>query len=318
MRRIVVGLCLCAAMGCGGDQAGSSSHAAASGAKNGQGAKTHILCSFFPMYLFTKNVVGDAPGVEVSLMLPASQGCPHAYDLTPADAKKIAAADVFVLNGAGLEEFDEKKIKAQNAKVAIIDTTKGLKLISADEHDHEHGPGHHHDSDKNPHCFASPNLAAGQVRNIAEGLAAYDAKNAETYRKNANAYAARLEGVGKEFTNDLSKLSNKKIVTMHEVFDYLAKDCGIDIVGEIHTGTGVEAVVQRKLIDKIKAEKVPAVFKEPQFAERSADAIAKEAGVPVLLLDPVASGPDDAPLDYYEKTMRQNLATLVKAFGGKP
>jgi ABC-type Zn uptake system ZnuABC Zn-binding protein ZnuA len=301
-------------MGCGGNQAGSSSQAA-----NGQ-PKTRILCSFFPVYLFTKNVVGDAPNVEVALMLPASAGCPHGYDLTPADAKKIAAATVFVLNGAGLEEFDEKKIKGQNAKVAIIDASKGLTLIAADdEHDHEHGASHHHDSDgKNPHCFASPNFAAAQVRNIAEGLVAHDPKNAETYRKNASAYAARLEAIGKDFTKDLSKLTNKKIVTMHEVFDYLAKDCGIDIVGEVQTGTGVEATSQRKLIDTIKAEKVPAVFKEPQYAERSADAIAKEAGVPVLLLDPVASGPDDAPLDYYEKTMRQNLATLVKAFGGKP
>ena len=44
--------------------------------------------------------------------------------------------------------------------------------------------------------------------------------------------------------------------------------------------------------------------------------IAREAGVPVAALDPVASGPDDAPSDYYFKTMRANLdalaATLVR------
>src|SRR5688500_5469432 len=64
----------------------------------GEKKTVNILCSFFPVYLFTKNVVGDAEGATVSLMLPASKGCPHGYDLTPGDGKRIAGADVIILN----------------------------------------------------------------------------------------------------------------------------------------------------------------------------------------------------------------------------
>src|SRR4030066_17596 len=39
-----------------------------------QGADLRVLTSFLPMYLFTRNVGGDAPGVTVEMMLPASLG----------------------------------------------------------------------------------------------------------------------------------------------------------------------------------------------------------------------------------------------------
>ena len=70
-----------------------------------QEADLRVLTSFLPMYLFTRNVVGDAPRVAVEMMLPASLGCPHDYALSPGDMKKIAEADVFIANGVGMEDF---------------------------------------------------------------------------------------------------------------------------------------------------------------------------------------------------------------------
>ncbi len=40
-----------------------------------------VLTSFLPIYLFTKNVVGNATGISVDMMVPASLGCPHDYAL---------------------------------------------------------------------------------------------------------------------------------------------------------------------------------------------------------------------------------------------
>ena len=76
-----------------------------------------VLTSFLPIYLFTKNVAGNAPGVQVDMMLPPSLGCPHDYSLTPADMKKIAAADLFVVNGLGMEEFIGAPVRKANPKV---------------------------------------------------------------------------------------------------------------------------------------------------------------------------------------------------------
>jgi ABC-type Zn uptake system ZnuABC Zn-binding protein ZnuA len=45
--------------------------------------------------------------------------------------------------------------------------------------------------------------------------------------------------------------------------------------------------------------------------------IAKEAGIKAATLDPVATGPADAPINYYEQTMRANLSTLKSTLGSE-
>lgn len=339
------GLACCAALvGC--------SPARDAGVNDGQ---LDVLCSFFPIYVFTKNVVGDAPNVRVELMLPAEKGCPHDYDLTPQDVRRIAAADVYVMNGAGLEAFGEKKIRETNPKVVVVDTSEGIEGLECDhdhdhdhahdhkhdhdddadhkhdhdhdedhadghkhDHDHAHDHGHSHDEDVNPHFFSSPRQAAVQVKNIAEGLAKADPKNAETYRKNGEAYAARLLALAEEFEAAARGFERKEIVTMHEVFDYLARDCGLKVAATIFPVAGVEpspAEVKRA-IETIRESKAPAVFTEPQYPQSLAKTVAKDAGATVEQLDPVASGPADAPLDYYETTMRANLEVLKRVLGG--
>lgn len=294
--------------------------------------KLDVLCSFFPIYLFTKNVVGDRPNVHVTLMLPAEMGCPHDYDLKPDDVKMLAAADLFVMNGSGLEEFTEDQLHRANAKVKLVDSSRGVDAIKIedehghehgheeDDHDHAHEHAHDHGAGVNPHYFSSPRQAAAQVMAIAEALAKADPAGAETYRKNASAYAARLGKLADEYKERLSKIAEKKIVTMHEVFDYLARDCGLEVVGTIHSAPGHDpsAGQMRKLIEEIKKKKAAAVFVEPQYQARIGETIAKDAGIPVHVLDPVASGPKDAAPDYYEKKMRQNLETLEKALSKKP
>ena len=43
--------------------------------------------------------------------------------------------------------------------------------------------------------------------------------------------------------------------------------------------------------------------------------LSRETGVATAKLDPAATGPAIAPLDYYEKTMRANLHTLESTLG---
>ena len=72
-----------------------------------------------------------------------------------------------------------------------------------------------------------------------------------------------------------------------------------------------------KIIKTVRDSGAAAVFTEPQYSARAAQTIAREAHVGVFSLDPVASGPSDAPLDYYETTMRANLAVLQRVLGGE-
>jgi len=282
------------------------------------GKTVRILCGTFPIYLFTKAVTAGSDKVRVELMIPPALGCPHDYTLAPEDMKKIAAASVFVANGLGMEEFLGAPLKRVNPRIAVIDTSAGIgELIPLKEDPHE--AGRHRHAGGNPHLFASPRMAARIVRNLADQLGRIDPFGAELYRRNARAYAAELETLADEFAAAVRDLPARKIVTEHEVFDYLARDCGLEVVAVVEATPGQEpsAAAMAELIKTIKASSAAAVFTEPQYPAKVSRVIAREAGVPVAVLDPVAGGPEGAGPDYYLTTMRANRDTLVKALGGR-
>jgi zinc transport system substrate-binding protein len=266
-----------------------------------------VLTSFLPMYLFTKNVVGSAPGVSVDMMLPVSLGCPHDYALVPSDMKKIAAADLFIVNGKGMEEFLGAPVRKANPKVVVVDTSADVAPLRNEDKD-EHGVF-------NPHTWVSPRNAVLQVRAIEQALSRATPEYRELFHRNADGYVKRLEGLSAEFDQAAKRFRNRNIVTFHNVFDYLARDVGLTIVGEIEVTPGQEpsAGEIHKLIETIRTKKAAAVFGEPQYPARLAEMVAKEAGVPVRSLDPVATG--STSLMTYEDVMRNNLRVLQEVLG---
>jgi zinc transport system substrate-binding protein len=266
-----------------------------------------VLASFLPMEIFTRNVVGDTPGVTVESMLPAAMGCPHDYALTPGDMKKIASADLFVANGLGMEAFLGEPVRRANPRIRIVETAGAVPPI------HE---GHGH-GDVNPHAWVSPRNAILQVREIEKALSAARPAGAASFRRNADAYVSRLSALAAEFDAAAKTFRRRNIVTFHNVFAYLARDLGLTVVGEIESTPGQEpsAGEIRNLSRTIRERKVPAVFSEPQYSPKLAEAVAREAGVPVRVLDPVATG--SPSLTAYEDAMRRNLSTLKEALSGR-
>ncbi len=286
----------------------------------GAAAPLRVLTSFLPMEIFTRNVVGDTPGVTVVPMLPASMGCPHDYALTPGDMKKIASADLFVANGLGMEEFLGEPVRRANPKIRIVETALGVSPIREGRADPaataNAGGGHDH-GDVNPHTWVSPRNAILQVREIEKALSAARPAGAGSFRRNADAYVSRLSALAAEFDAAAKTFRRRNIVTFHNVFGYLARDLGLTVVGEIETAPGQEpsAGEIRNLSRTIREKKVPAVFSEPQYSPKLAEALAAEAGVPVRTLDPVATGSPD--LTAYEDAMRRNLSTLKEALSDR-
>ena len=162
-------------------------------------------------------------------------------------------------------------------------------------------------------------MAALQVANIAKALAAAAPGERELLSRNAQAYIQKLDALDEAFEQLGKRLANKRIVTQHGVFDYLARDMGLNIVAVIaaHPGQEPSAAEALKLVRTIKDEKAGALFTEPQYPDGIGRTLAKESGIPTSVLDPVASGPENAPLDYYERIMRANLASMADTLGTK-
>ena len=182
---------------------------------------------------------------------------------------------------------------------------------------HEHGHHHHH-AGVNPHLFASPRMTAKLAMNIAAELSKADPNGAATYFKNAQVYAEAMNKLADDMAALGKRLKNNRIVQPHGVFDYLARDMGLEIVAVLLAhGQEPSASEMMQLVKTIKEKRAGAIFTEPQYPEKVGKTLSQETGVPVAMLDPVATGPESAPLAYYETVMRQNMKTLESILGLK-
>jgi zinc transport system substrate-binding protein len=260
-----------------------------------------VVTSFYPLYIMAINVTNNVPGITVSNLTPPLTGCLHDYGLSAADMKKLADADLFVTNGAGMESF-LSKVTGQYPDLKITKLAEGIPLIE--------GKG-----GSNPHVWVSLSGAIQEVKNLAMAMEKLDPSHAEIYRKNTANYVEKLEALRKSMVTQLKDYAGIPIVTFHEAFPYFAREFGFKIADVVEREPGSEPSAKElaQTVDLIKTLKVRAIFTEPQYPPRAAETLARETGVAVYVLDPGVTGPPDA--DAYLKMMQRNLETLRKALG---
>ena len=281
-----------------------------------QGGGMTIVTTFYPMYVFALNVADGVEGVTVQNMADQSVGCLHDYQLQTRDMVALEGAGALVINGGGMEQFMDKVI-ALRADLPVIDASEGIDMLPAGEygtgggHDDDDHDGHDHDV--NAHVWLDPKLAAVQVQNIGEGLAAADPAHADAYRENAAAYAQRLLALDAELSAMLSPVAGERIITFHEAFPYFANAYGIEIAGVIEHEPGEEPGTREiaQTCDLVTDLGIRALFVEPQYPQKAAETIARETGAGIFTLDPVVSG--DGTKENYETIMRENARVLLEA-----
>ncbi len=273
-----------------------------------------VVASFYPVYIATRNVARDVPGVTVLSLAPPSAGCLHDYQLTPADVLTLDRADALVINGAGMETAFEPLLK-RRPRLPVVDASDGVALIVSSPH---HGCAHHAHTQAcapapNPHVWLSVTRHIRQVDNIAHGLAAMDPARAALYLTNAAWYTAALRQLRCEMRRTLAGLSTRTLVTMHDAFPYFAQEFDLTIAGVVQREPGHAPGARHlaQLATRIKEGRIPAIFTEPQYADAAAQTLARETGATLVPLDTIVSGP--AELDAYCAAMRRNARALAEA-----
>lgn len=265
------------------------------------GGPLRVLTSFYPMYVHALNVGGNVDGVVVENLTEPMTGCLHDFQLTTGHMRRLADADILVINGGGAETFIEKVLR-QRPDLKVVDASKGIEFICEGGHE-----GHHvgHDHQANIHVWVSPSLAMKQVDNIAEGLAALDPRRAAAYRSNAATYIGKLEALRARLSQELGFARGKRVVTFHEAFPYFARELGIEVAAVVQRDAGREPSPRElaRTIDLVRRLGVAAVFAEPQYPASGAEAIQRETGLRFGLLDPVVTGPE-APAEAREAYLR--------------
>jgi zinc transport system substrate-binding protein len=267
-------------------------------------ARLRVVTSFYPLQIAALNVIGDIPGVSLHTLTPPHTGCLHDYQMTPLDLTALAQADLFIINGGGMEAFLSQAIR-QLPHLRILDSGEGLQALPPSP------------AAGNPHYWVSPALHLRQIARIADGLAAADPSHAQEFHHNASNYAGRVSLLQGEMHTALAGIKQREIITFHEAFAHFALEFGLIIVAVIEPENGSQPSARElaQTIDVVRAKETQALFIEPQYPSQAAQTISRETGVPVFTLDSGATGP--VTPDAYLNLMRANLKTLRKALQGE-
>lgn len=277
---------------------------------------SHVVTSFYPIYLFALNLLDGIDGVELTNLADPGAGCLHDYQLQTGDMKVLAKADAFLINGAGMESYLSGVFEAF-PELLVVDASAGVTLLE-DCSDHDHEEEHDHDHAHNAHIWLDAENTILMVNNLADGLITALPAHAEAIAANRDTYTARLTALDAELTAALADLPRKDIITFHEAFPYFAAAYGLNVAAVVNRDPD-DALSPRALAELCKTVTelgTPPLFTEPQYEDVAAQTIARETGVSIHSLDPIVTGPEeDIPLTWYEDVMRQNLAVLLEALG---
>ena len=289
-----------------------------------------VLTSFPPIDCFTRNVAGEGVGVLCLI----TDG-PHEYkDPTSADILTVRKADLFLLNGLGLETkkaMDALKNNSGNVRLAMIPVGEAVpkkSRRSLGEHEREHekdhkhakGEDHHHEGNEDPHVWLGIPEAKLLVEKIRDELQRIDPKRKEQYAANAKNYLARLDAL-KEYGEQKLGKKGLKVIAMHDSMGYFARAFHIDVVANIQVEPGEDPSARKMLeLTQVGAEKkVQAVCYEKKGAKAPAETLLdslKSKGVAAVLVefDPLETAePDQLNAGWYEERMRANIDNLAKA-----
>ncbi len=314
--------------GCGKNNASTNNsvtHAATPESATQTEQKLKVVTSFYPMYEFSKQVGGDH--AEVVALIPGGTE-PHDWEPSAKDMALISDADIFVYNGI-VEEWAEKAVEsASNEKRVVVEASHGIDLMEGEAHEHEedeaqgeeiradeeeHGDEHGLD----PHVWLSPVLAQKEVTSILEAFVKADPANEADYKKNTDAYIAKLQELDEAYKSGLKDVKTKEFVTQHAAFGYLAKEYGLTQVAIAGLSPEQEPT-PAKMIDIVKFAKenhVTTIFFETLVDPKVAETVAKEIGATTDVLNPIEGLTEEETnnnMDYIS-VMKKNLEGLIKA-----
>jgi ABC-type Zn uptake system ZnuABC Zn-binding protein ZnuA len=266
---------------------------------------------------FVRNVGGGRVHV-VQILKPGVD--PHDYEASPADVQAIADADLVVENGVGLEaSWLDDAVDAVGYGGEVVDTSRGVRVRTGD--------GEAEQAAGDPHIWHDPANARIMVADIAAALAAKDPSGTAEYERNAAAYDAKLAALDAEQRAEIATIrpAQRTLVTNHDAFGYYCARYGITFVGSIIPGFDSSAELSGKrladLVADIERTGVRAVFSESSLPPKTAETVAREAGVQVVegeaALYADGLGPAGSPGATYLGAERHNTATIVKALGGR-
>lgn len=265
-----------------------------------------VVASFSILADMAREVGG--PDVEVQALVGPNADA-HVFQPTPADARRVAGADLVVVNGLGFEGWIDRLVKSAGYRGPMVVASAGVTPRRGEA-------GHGHGED--PHAWQDLRNAMRYVANLRDAFARARPAQAADFERRAQAYSDRLQTLDAEVRSrfDAIAKARRRILTSHDAFGYFGAAYGIDLLSPqgINTEAEPSSSTVARLIRQIRAREVSAVFMENISNPRLVEQIASEAGVQVggrLYSD--ALSPPGTEADTYVKLFAFNARAIAAA-----
>ncbi|HEX5351305.1 MAG TPA: zinc ABC transporter substrate-binding protein, partial [Trichococcus sp.] len=247
-----------------------------------------VVTTFYPMYDFTKNVVGD--NGDVSVLLDAGQES-HGYEPTPQDIAAIADADVFVYNSDEMETWVPSVLESiESSDVIVVEAAEDIALFeleeaAEEEHSDEEGEDAHN---VDPHVWLDPVYAQEEVAAILAGVLEADEANKESYEANAAAFNEKLAELDAAYQTAFETAENRTFVVQHAAFGYIARRYELtevavsDVSSDAEPNPAKLAELQQFMLDN----QITTVYYSDSASSKTAETLAEEAGATLEVLSP--------------------------------
>ncbi len=268
-------------------------------------SKIKVVTTFTIIADMTRNVAGEHAEVESITKIGAEI---HGYQPTPRDLIKAQDADLIVWNGLNLERWFEQFFNGLEEVPSII-VSEGIIPVSIREGEYEGQP--------NPHAWMGLENALLYVDNIMNALIRLDPSNRDSYILNADNYKNRIIRTIAPLRSAILKIpaSRRWLVSCEGAFSYLIKDYEMRelYLWPINVDSQGTPQQVRKVIDKVRENKIPAIFCESTVSQAPALQVVSETGSHyggILYVDSLTTS--DGIVPTYLDLLRVTSETILK------
>ncbi|WP_300671423.1 zinc ABC transporter substrate-binding protein [Desulfoluna sp.] len=276
--------------------------------------RVKAFVSIPPQQAFLERIGGDR--VEVRVLLTPGES-PAMYRPKPSKVARLAASDLFFRIGLPYETLLISKIKSMAGDLTVVDTRKGVALLSMGEHSHgeasEHTKGRGHGEDigndegMDPHIWLDPMRVVAMAGTMRDALVAADPEGRLIYEAGSESLIRELVALHQTLSAALAPLAGETLYVFHPAFGYFADAYGLVQKAVEVEGKSPKGRALTRYIAQARAEGVRVIFVQPQFDRNAADKVAAAVGGVVVPLDPLAP--------HYFKNLRSMAEVVAKRLG---
>lgn len=271
-------------------------------APQARAADGRVVASFSLLADLVRQVV--PPGVQVQTLVGADADA-HVFEARPSDARRLAEADLVVVNGLGFEGWIDRLVSASGYRGPLVVASREVQPRRVG-------------GAVDPHAWQDLAQVRRYVATLAAALVERWPAQAAVVRQRAAAYDARLAALDEQVRRSFDAIprEQRRVISSHDAFGYFGAAYGVDFLAAQGWNTHSEpsAAAVARLIQQIRQQRVRALFVENINDPRLLERIARDAGARVggTLYSDALSGPG-GPAATFLDLFAHNARTIAAA-----